>query len=41
VHQQVTNVWEDWRRTNPQATRLEIEDFANKVDEMFRDQWFK
>ncbi|MEV0622006.1 toxin TcdB middle/N-terminal domain-containing protein, partial [Nonomuraea sp. NPDC050404] len=35
IHQDITNEWENWRKENPNATRAQIEEFANKIDEKF------
>lgn len=41
THQKITNLWEDFHRDFPNATRSQIEAFAHHVDELFYPDWFK
>ncbi|MFI9811791.1 RHS repeat-associated core domain-containing protein [Saccharothrix variisporea] len=40
VHQHITNAWRDFRVQNPNATRAEIEAFAERVDAQFEGFWW-
>ena len=40
LHQDVTNLWADFRKANPQATRAQIEDFAQEMDVRFQKHWW-
>jgi hypothetical protein len=40
VHQQITNLWEDFAATNPNATRAQIEAFREQIGAQFRHHWF-
>jgi hypothetical protein len=41
IHQQITNRWEDFARSNPYATRSEIEAFRDQIANEFSEHWFQ
>ncbi|MDX3193477.1 DUF6531 domain-containing protein [Streptomyces sp. MN03-5084-2B] len=40
VHQQITNEWDTFQRQNPNASRQEIEAFAERIDAQFEGWWW-
>jgi RHS repeat-associated protein len=40
THQRITNEWEEFGRQNPNATKVQIEDFANQLDTKYANDWF-
>lgn len=40
IHQYITNEWEQFRRDHPNATRAQIEDFADSIDERYGEHWW-
>jgi RHS repeat-associated protein len=41
THQDITNDWAKFREDNPKATGAEVRDFASKIDDKYKDHWFK
>ena len=41
THQLITNDWADFRRINPNATRSQIEAFAEQIDTQYSKNWFQ
>src|SRR5262249_39212520 len=41
VHQLITNRWEEFLAQNPKATRAQIERFADEIDILFADHWWR
>jgi len=41
THQLITNDWADFRRMNPNATRSQIEAFAEQIDTQYSKNWFQ
>lgn len=41
IHQLVTNRWAEFMELNPNATRADIEAFANEIDILFADFWWR
>lgn len=41
IHQEITNRWAEFRRTNPNATRAQIEAFAREIDVQFQQHWWQ
>ncbi|MEG4337391.1 S8 family serine peptidase [Microcoleus sp. D3_18_C2] len=41
IHQQITNDWAEFQRSNPSATRLQIENFAKQIDRQYSQHWFQ
>ena len=39
-HQQITDLWRDFRVANPQASREQIEAFARTIDSQFKEHWW-
>jgi len=40
IHQQITNLWADFRSTHGNATRAEVEAFARDIDVRFQHYWW-
>ncbi len=41
THQLITNDWAEFRRLNPNATKAQIEAFAQQIDAKYAQHWFK
>ncbi len=41
VHQDITNEWENFHKSNPSASRGDIESFANYIDQKYSSHWFE
>jgi RHS repeat-associated protein len=41
LHQKLTNDWKEFQETHEGATRAEIEQFADKMDEKYHDLWYR
>ena len=41
IHQLITNDWAEFRRSNPNATKAEIEAFAAQIDALYAQHWFQ
>ena len=41
THQNITNEWENFYRSNPDANRKQIESFADSVDDKYASDWFE
>lgn len=40
IHQNITNDWADFRKTYPNATREQIEEFAEVIDILYEQHWW-
>jgi RHS repeat-associated protein len=40
THQDITNEWEAFRASNPNATRAQIEAFADQIDAKYQQHWY-
>ncbi|MCL2395822.1 MAG: TIGR02269 family lipoprotein [Acidimicrobiaceae bacterium] len=41
IHNQVTQMWKEWQKANPNATRPQIEAFAQRVNAQFEGFWWR
>jgi RHS repeat-associated protein len=41
IHQDITNLWKEFRDANPKAKRSHIEAFAKSIDKQFQQHWWK
>jgi hypothetical protein len=41
IHNQVTQMWNDFADTNPNASRAMIEEFASRVNSTFEGYWWR